>query len=166
MPLISKTKSLLQTDALAGGILLKDALGSKRKGFFKDEKSRTENSASQEISWNTFPFPQKEKNLFVFLRWHLHAPISDSHVPILNSTDNENVHMSCQGITVWTCLPLSNTLSRQTSCSYSPSDDTAENSSVKGNILQFMSRRMALLTIVFAILDIHAKLCLSICLAV
>jgi len=50
MPLISKTKSLLQTDALAGGILLKDALGSKRKGFFKDEKSRTENSASQEIS--------------------------------------------------------------------------------------------------------------------
>lgn len=38
----------------------------KEKGFFRDEKNKTENSASQEFSWNTFPFPQKEKKCFSF----------------------------------------------------------------------------------------------------
>lgn len=43
------------------------------KGFFKDEKNKPENSASQEFSWNSFPFPQKEKTLFFFpdtFRYH------------------------------------------------------------------------------------------------
>lgn len=45
----------------------------------------------------------------------------------------------------------------QISCSSSSRADTAEISHVSGNALQSMSRTMAISTIAFAILDIHAK---------
>lgn len=152
MPLIRKTKSMIQTDTLAGVVLLKDAWGRKRERGFQRQKKKHNKTTKTE---NSTGVKKNNNNPTTCFSCPTDTFMCHFNIPIHNTTDDENVHTSCQSIAVWTCLLFSNTLTGQISCSYSPSDDTTENSSVNGNTLQFMSRRIAISTIVFSVLNIH-----------
>lgn len=162
MSLIRKRESLLHWQELSYWKMHGEEKG---KGDLKMKRIKEkvqQVKSSIEIHFHSL----KKEKILVFLAWLLHVPFQTPIFPyIMPQTMKACAHI-IPNIAVWTLLALSNALMGQLSCSYSLSDDAAENFCVNRNLLPFMLRRTTISAIVNTILNIHANLCWIICLAV
>lgn len=104
----SGKRSLLQTHrhwlGISGWRVQREV---KQKGLSKMKriKQKIQQVKSSAEKYFHSPPPPPPPPLF-FPYWHLHVLCQTLIFPRY-STDNENTHTSCQGITGWTCLPFS-----------------------------------------------------------